>query len=269
MKRDRKPLSFPDPYEILQASMLARARASDKYSVPAVVYRSNPSSKFHTAGKLDGASKGRTARYNLHSNSRASRTMMTDRREGRGGRQSLRPQGWTLLSQRAISRRARRITLGRCDSIETHSDMLIRSENCETTIPAPAPPSHTPPWRPKLLVQLSSRVELRNYPPAKYAVLSETRMRARHAGPFKQRKKRERGKKTKRDERPRTRNRNGGKSSTASSSCVVVDTFPVNNKTFARPGATRALRVLFFLPLAGRPNNDALSKPSILADERA
>jgi len=80
-------------------------------------------------------------------------------------------------------------------TIETHSDMLIRSENCETTIPAP-------PWRPKLLVQLSSRAELgeiilqRNtrlcYKRARAILSRDTRAR-----PFKQRKNREEGKKQK------------------------------------------------------------------------
>jgi hypothetical protein len=120
-------------YPCVHARALRR-QVTNTWTSRRVVYRGNPSSKFHVAGKLDGASKGRTARYNLHSNSRASRTMMTDR----GGDNPFgRRGGLCFRTERSLAEHARLRRASADATIETHSDMLIRSENCETTIPAP------------------------------------------------------------------------------------------------------------------------------------
>jgi len=143
-----------------------RGRASDKYiDVPAVVYRSNPSSKFHVAGKLDGASKGRTARYNLHSNSRASRTMMTDRGRGNpfGRRGGLCFRTERSLAEHGASRSATP-RIGRYDDRDSlrHANSVGELRNNDPRSPVAAEVA-----RATFIAGRTSR----NYPPAKYAAL--------------------------------------------------------------------------------------------------
>jgi len=93
---------------------------------------------------VDG-SRGRTTRYNSHSDSRTSRTTAM---RNRGGATPASVEGdglcfrseWSLRVSAARSATHRQ-TNSPDATIETHSDMLIRFENSETTTPARALPS--------------------------------------------------------------------------------------------------------------------------------
>lgn len=116
-----------------------------------ICWRIHPSQNFHVARKLDGASKGRAARYNSHSDSRARPSDNDNERSRRGnpfdlGADFVFRSEWSRRVSAARSGTHRR-TCSPDATIETHSDMLIRFENkCNGNPPLSfLPPASAPP----------------------------------------------------------------------------------------------------------------------------
>lgn len=236
-----------------------------------------------------------TTRCNSHSDSWTEQRQWEIAWGGGGGLQPFRPsvRGADLLFSLWVISPSERDASENVytQSIETHSDMLIRFENSETTIPRRPRPRllpyfSLPRWRSSCNFHRAAQLReiIRRPSPCRPHVrptclshdTSASAPRSRDHLKNKKKKK----KKEERNDEMRTRNRDSGKSFQPRRRSGVADyrrrMFPLNNETCAVreelshyvETVTMYLSLSFLFPSQQCQDNDAISKPLILEGGR-